>query len=282
MFIATSSSSSTPADLPVWLASLVTRAYVHNIYLTFNVIVNLLALVRGVYICLVACLMPPGSLKDERGTPRAASLDDHDGTQLTLYGAAQSNGSYGRLPRRATSESNVPLLEAPKSGRASGVNQINSPTPATSPAFSSCLGSPEEAPELGARWTRRRRRARERASRGSMSTLHVAVVSWNLGGAEVDKGVRRVAYRLTPSAWTSSASSPRSRTRCRCGRSAAATPRSRRTASSGTTPGPRPWAASCAAACGRSQSGRAPSAAVRRGGGADVEVDPSPAAPGAS
>ena len=107
-------------DLPVWLASLVTRAYVHNIYLTFNVIVNLLALVRGVYICLVACLMPPGSLKDERGTPRAASLDDHDGTQLTLYGAAQSNGSYGRLPRRATSESNVPpLLEAPKSGRAS-------------------------------------------------------------------------------------------------------------------------------------------------------------------
>lgn len=83
-------------DLPVWLASLVTRAYVHNMCLTFNVIVNLLALVRGVYICLVACLLlPPGKC----GTPPPLNADvdlEASGTQLTLYGAAQANNN-GRL-----------------------------------------------------------------------------------------------------------------------------------------------------------------------------------------
>ena len=70
------------------LASLVTRAYVHNIYLTFNVIVNLLALVRGVYICLVACLLPPGSLSA-----------DAPETQLTRYGA-DGAGAYNPVRRQ--------------------------------------------------------------------------------------------------------------------------------------------------------------------------------------
>ena len=54
----------------MWFATLVTRAYVHNIYLTFNVIVNLLALVRGIYICLVVCLLPAAA-----DAPRPTTYD---------------------------------------------------------------------------------------------------------------------------------------------------------------------------------------------------------------
>ena len=83
-------------DLPVWFASLVTRAYVHNLYLTFNVVINLLALVRGIYICLVACLLPLGP------PPRLLGPD----ADPALYGAtrAASTESLSRL-ERATSSS---------------------------------------------------------------------------------------------------------------------------------------------------------------------------------
>ena len=88
-----------PRAAQVWLASLVTRAYVHNIYLTFNVIVNLLALVRGVYICLVACLLPPGSLSA-----------DAPETQLTRYGA-DGAGAYNPVRRQQPDRRALP--EAP-------------------------------------------------------------------------------------------------------------------------------------------------------------------------
>ena len=83
-------------DLPVWFASLVTRAYVHNLYLTFNVVINLLALVRGIYICLVACLLPLGP------PPRLLGPD----ADPALYGATRvaSTESLSRL-ERATSSS---------------------------------------------------------------------------------------------------------------------------------------------------------------------------------
>ena len=70
-------------DLPVWFASLVTRAYVHNLYLTFNVVINLLALVRGIYICLVACLLPLGP------PPRLLGPD----ADPALYGATRAASS---------------------------------------------------------------------------------------------------------------------------------------------------------------------------------------------
>ena len=43
-------------DLPIWVASLITRAYVGNPFLTFNIVLNLLACIRGVYITLSACI----------------------------------------------------------------------------------------------------------------------------------------------------------------------------------------------------------------------------------
>lgn len=93
-------------DLPVWLASLVTRAYVHNMYLAFNVIINLLALVRGVYICLVACLLPPGAVGNADADGRGA------------YGATASDGLALRGLQSADAFAGSGFAATPPPGRA--------------------------------------------------------------------------------------------------------------------------------------------------------------------
>jgi hypothetical protein len=66
-------------------------------YLAFNVIINLLALVRGVYICLVACLLPPGKI---------GNVDADAG-----YGATTTNGLL------LTDFAGVDFAERPPAGR---------------------------------------------------------------------------------------------------------------------------------------------------------------------
>jgi len=60
-------------DLPVWFVSLITRAYVHNTPLTLNIILNLLALIRGVYITIIACLADPPHHDDQLAPARNLS-----------------------------------------------------------------------------------------------------------------------------------------------------------------------------------------------------------------
>ena len=73
-------------DLPVWLVSLITRAYVHNTPLTLNIILNLLALVRGVYITIVACLADPPNPGNFLRTPvrngSYLAVQDRDGSDV--------------------------------------------------------------------------------------------------------------------------------------------------------------------------------------------------------
>jgi len=126
-------------DLPVWFASLVTRAYVHNLYLTFNVIVNLLALVRGIYICLVACLLPLGP---PPGAARRPTLDDSQ--QMTLYGAvrqseygsaavSRSPGSSRAVSRNTSSTSLSRLDRATSAAGSSGESSSRQPPLARPP-----------------------------------------------------------------------------------------------------------------------------------------------------
>ena len=102
-------------DLPVWLASLVTRAYVGNLALTANIVVNLLACVRAVYITLTAVLEERAAVEtsakgDERAAladggvinPVAAGDEDDggDGGEAARRGGARRHEGYGAVQQR--------------------------------------------------------------------------------------------------------------------------------------------------------------------------------------
>ncbi|KAJ1453746.1 hypothetical protein M885DRAFT_588463 [Pelagophyceae sp. CCMP2097] len=80
-------------DLPVWLVSLVTRAYVHNFCLTFNVLVNLLALVRGVYITLTACLDDDVAVGRVHGDIEDGAANEHGVIFATPHGDSRDDGT---------------------------------------------------------------------------------------------------------------------------------------------------------------------------------------------
>mmetsp|Transcript_839 Transcript_839/g.2371 ORF Transcript_839/g.2371 Transcript_839/m.2371 type:complete len:427 (-) Transcript_839:131-1411(-) len=100
-------------DLPVWFVSLITRAYVHNTPLTLNIILNLLALIRGVYITIIACLADPPhhdgdfgsrSLSPFRRTTsrrmRRRSSEDGDDDEPEAIALTSSSSSYQAIAVR--------------------------------------------------------------------------------------------------------------------------------------------------------------------------------------
>ena len=76
-------------DLPVWVASLTSRAYIGNLPLTFNIVINLLACVRGVYITMTAFIVEDEEAETDTEPPsnERSPLSEEGAENATSGGA---------------------------------------------------------------------------------------------------------------------------------------------------------------------------------------------------